>query len=88
MRIGFVGLGKMGGNMVRRLLAGGHEVVAWAPSVQSVNEAVSDGAAGISASVRCVSSRASYSLFASGACGQKTLPGGSGFSSTPLAAWP
>ena len=28
MKIGFVGLGKMGGNMVQRLLNDGHEVVA------------------------------------------------------------
>ena len=29
MRIGFVGLGKMGSNMVERLLKGGHEVAAY-----------------------------------------------------------
>ena len=29
MKIGFIGLGRMGGNMVRKLLADGHEVVAW-----------------------------------------------------------
>jgi 6-phosphogluconate dehydrogenase len=29
MRIGFVGLGRMGANMVRRLLGDGHEVVAY-----------------------------------------------------------
>ncbi|MEO5680327.1 MAG: NAD(P)-binding domain-containing protein, partial [Acidimicrobiales bacterium] len=28
MRIGMVGLGRMGGNMTRRLLKAGHEVVA------------------------------------------------------------
>jgi 6-phosphogluconate dehydrogenase len=36
----------MGGNMVRRLLADGHEIVAWARSSESVKEAVSDGAIG------------------------------------------
>ena len=46
MRLGFVGLGKMGGNMVRRLLADGHEVVAWARSVEAVDEAVGHGAVG------------------------------------------
>ena len=40
MKLGFVGLGKMGGNMVRRLLADGHEIVAWARSTESVQEAV------------------------------------------------
>jgi 6-phosphogluconate dehydrogenase len=46
MKLGFVGLGRMGGNMVRRLLAGGHEIVAWARGADSVKEAVSDGAQG------------------------------------------
>ena len=46
MKLGFVGLGRMGGNMVRRLLADGHEVVAWARSAESVKEIVSDGAVG------------------------------------------
>jgi 6-phosphogluconate dehydrogenase len=46
MKLGFVGLGRMGGNMVRRLLADGHEIVAWARSSESVKEAVSDGAIG------------------------------------------
>ena len=46
MRLGFVGLGKMGGNMVRRLLADGHEVVAWARSAGAVEEAVAGGAVG------------------------------------------
>jgi 6-phosphogluconate dehydrogenase len=47
MKLGFVGLGRMGGNMVRRLLADGHEVVAWARSAESVQEAVSEGAIGV-----------------------------------------
>jgi 6-phosphogluconate dehydrogenase len=46
MKLGFVGLGKMGGNMVRRLLADGHEIVAWARSAEPVREAVSEGAVG------------------------------------------
>ena len=44
MKLGFVGLGKMGGNMVRRLLADGHEIVAWARSPESIQEAVAQGA--------------------------------------------
>jgi 6-phosphogluconate dehydrogenase len=46
MKLGFVGLGRMGANMVRRLLADGHEVVAWARSAESVQQAVSEGAIG------------------------------------------
>jgi 6-phosphogluconate dehydrogenase len=46
MKLGFVGLGRMGANMVRRLLADGHEVVAWARSQDSVKAAEADGAIG------------------------------------------
>jgi 6-phosphogluconate dehydrogenase len=46
MKLGFVGLGRMGGNMVLRLLADGHEIVAWARSAESVQGAVSEGAIG------------------------------------------
>lgn len=46
MRIGMVGLGRMGGNMTERLLEGGHQVVAYARSVASVQEAVGRGAIG------------------------------------------
>jgi 6-phosphogluconate dehydrogenase len=44
VKLGFVGLGRMGGNMVRRLLGDGHEIVAWARSEESVREAVARGA--------------------------------------------
>jgi len=44
MRIAMVGLGKMGLNMTRRLLRGGHEVVAFARSTASVEEASREGA--------------------------------------------
>jgi 6-phosphogluconate dehydrogenase len=46
MRLGFVGLGRMGGNMVQRLLLDGHEVVGWAQSAESVQQVVSHGAVG------------------------------------------
>ncbi|MEO8190655.1 MAG: phosphogluconate dehydrogenase (NAD(+)-dependent, decarboxylating) [Acidobacteriota bacterium] len=48
MKLGFVGLGKMGGNMVQRLLRDRHEVVAYARSADSVKEAESHGAKGAS----------------------------------------
>lgn len=35
MRIGMIGLGRMGGNMVERLIRGGHEVVAYDPSAEA-----------------------------------------------------
>jgi 6-phosphogluconate dehydrogenase len=46
MQLGFVGLGRMGGNMVHRLVRGGHEVVAFNRSPGPVQEAVSHGAIG------------------------------------------
>lgn len=44
MRIGMVGLGRMGGNMTRRLLRGGHEVVAFARDTSVVEAVAKDGA--------------------------------------------
>lgn len=44
MRIGMVGLGRMGGNMTIRLLRFGHEVVAFAPSNESRQKAAAAGA--------------------------------------------
>ena len=47
MRIGMVGLGRMGANMTKRLLRAGHEVVAYARSAESVAVAVANGATGV-----------------------------------------
>ena len=44
MKIGMVGLGKMGGNMTTRLLNGGHEVVVLDRNPEKVEKAVEDGA--------------------------------------------
>jgi 6-phosphogluconate dehydrogenase len=46
MKIGMVGLGRMGGNMTTRLLRGGHEVVAYEPHADVVAQAVARGAIG------------------------------------------
>jgi 6-phosphogluconate dehydrogenase len=46
MKIGMVGLGRMGGNMTRRLLRGGHEVVGYARNTESVAAVVREGAGG------------------------------------------
>ena len=46
MQIGFVGLGKMGGSMVKRLLGGGHAVVVTDRSADAVAASAKDGAAG------------------------------------------
>src|SRR5437588_12527804 len=46
MRIGFIGLGRMGANMVRRLLRDGHEVVAYNRTPEKTTEIVGEGATG------------------------------------------
>jgi 6-phosphogluconate dehydrogenase len=46
MQLGFVGLGRMGGNMVHRLARGGHDVIAFNRSPRPVQEAVHNGATG------------------------------------------
>jgi 6-phosphogluconate dehydrogenase len=46
MQLGMVGLGRMGANMVRRLLKGGHECVVYNRSRKPVAEAVQEGAVG------------------------------------------
>lgn len=46
MKIGMVGLGRMGMNMARRLLGGGHQVVAYNRSADKVQEIAGQGAIG------------------------------------------
>jgi 6-phosphogluconate dehydrogenase len=42
MQIGLIGLGRMGGNMARRLARGGHTVVAWDRNAAAVNAVAAD----------------------------------------------
>jgi 6-phosphogluconate dehydrogenase len=46
MRIGFIGLGRMGANMVRRLLRDGHEIVAYNRTAEKTKEIEGEGAQG------------------------------------------
>ncbi len=46
MQIGMVGLGRMGGNMVRRLMKGGHQCVAFDHSASNVDKLAKEGATG------------------------------------------
>jgi 6-phosphogluconate dehydrogenase len=48
MQIGMVGLGRMGANMVRRLVAGGHECVVFDMSAKAVEDLVAQKAVGSS----------------------------------------
>ena len=44
MEIAMLGLGKMGGNMVQRLLGGGHRVIAYDVNAKTVDEIAAHGA--------------------------------------------
>jgi 6-phosphogluconate dehydrogenase len=48
MQLGFVGLGRMGLNMVTRLVRGGHDIVAFDRSAEAVGRAQAAGARGVS----------------------------------------
>jgi len=44
MRIGMIGLGRMGANMVQRLIKAGHELVVWDMNTAAVNDLAAKGA--------------------------------------------
>ena len=48
MELGMIGLGRMGGNMVQRLLLGGHKIAAYDRDPEAVQAAVERGAVGAS----------------------------------------
>jgi 6-phosphogluconate dehydrogenase len=49
MKIGMIGLGRMGANMVRRLMKAGHQCVVYDRNQQAVDDLVKEGAVGSSA---------------------------------------
>ena len=44
MKLAMIGLGRMGGNMARRLMRAGHEIVAWDRDADAVAKLAADGA--------------------------------------------
>ena len=44
MQLAMIGLGRMGGNMVERLIKGGHQLVVWDRSADAIAKSVEDGA--------------------------------------------
>ena len=48
MQLGMIGLGRMGANMVRRLLRGGHECVVYDRNGANVKQLAGEGATGAS----------------------------------------
>ena len=47
MQLGMIGLGRMGANMVKRLLRSGHDIVAYANEPAAVKASTADGARGV-----------------------------------------
>jgi 6-phosphogluconate dehydrogenase len=77
MQIAIIGLGKMGGNMVKRLLGGGHTVVAYDRDAEAVKRLVADGAKGASSLAEVVKQleapRAVWVMVPSGAPTESTI---------------
>ena len=46
MQLGMIGLGRMGANMVRRLMRGGHECVVWDVNPDNIKKLADEGATG------------------------------------------
>ena len=46
MQLGVIGLGRMGGNIVRRLMRGGHACVVWSHTATAVKAMADEGATG------------------------------------------
>lgn len=46
MQLGMIGLGRMGANMVRRLMSGGHECVVYDRSIDAIKQLENEGAVG------------------------------------------
>ncbi|MCH8868782.1 MAG: decarboxylating 6-phosphogluconate dehydrogenase [Chloroflexi bacterium] len=77
MQIGMIGLGRMGGNMVQRILNGGHEVVAFDPNEQARNTAEAAGAVTVTSirdlASKLTSPRAVWSMVPAGDITETTI---------------
>jgi 6-phosphogluconate dehydrogenase len=54
MQLGMVGLGRMGANIVRRLMRGGHQCVVFDLNLENVHQLAREGATGASSLDDCV----------------------------------
>ena len=62
MQLGMIGLGRMGGDMVRRLMRGGHDCVVYNRTPAAVKELANEGATGSASLAEFVSRRGSASF--------------------------
>src|SRR6202163_2625401 len=77
MQLGMIGLGRMGGNMVRRLMRGGHQCVAFDLNPENVKALAGEGAAGASSMEEFVKNltkpRAAWVMVPAGAATESTV---------------
>jgi 6-phosphogluconate dehydrogenase len=73
MQMGMVGLGRMGASMVRRLMRGGHECVAYDVSADAVASVAHEGARGVSSLDARVHNGIEYGMMAAYAEGLNIL---------------
>ena len=77
MQLGMIGLGRMGGNMVRRLMHGGHECVVFDLNPDNVKALADDGATGASSMEEFVKKlskpRAAWVMVPAGAATETTV---------------
>ena len=63
MRIGMIGLGRMGGSIARRLMRAGHETIVWDRDAAAVASLVTDGAAAATSLADLVGQLGSDAIF-------------------------
>src|SRR5260221_14226801 len=77
MELGIVGLGRMGGNLARRLMRDGHRIVAYDVTADAVSELAGEGAGGVSSLQELASKlsapRAVWVMVPSGEIPEKTV---------------
>ncbi len=82
MQLGMIGLGRMGGNIVRRLLRNGHTAVVFDRNTQAVEDLVKEGAVGATSLEDLVSKldvpRAAWVMLPAGAITEETVQALSG----------
>jgi 6-phosphogluconate dehydrogenase len=77
MQLGMIGLGRMGANMVRRLMRGGHECVVWDMNAANVKQLAGEGAIGADSLEQFISKlnkpRAIWIMVPAGQATEKTV---------------
>ena len=77
MQLGLIGLGRMGGNMARRLIAGGHQVVVWDQRADAIEALARDGAIAAASlddfAARLVPPRTAWIMVPAGAPTEQTV---------------